>query len=81
MSNEEELERARSLIALAMNGSTFAQYASAQLIRGVWLLKDLKWDICYNLLLSAAARKDKQSMVRFLSDWTGNDYFPLLRSV
>lgn len=80
MISEEELERVRSLIALAMNGYTFAQYASAQLLMSVWLLKDLKFDICYNMLISAAMRKDKQAMVRFLSDWTGHNYSLIGRS-
>lgn len=71
---EEELERVRSLVALAMNGHVFAQYASSQLLMGAWLLKGLSFSLCWELLVSAATRKDKQAMLRFLSDWTGKDY-------
>lgn len=59
-----------SWIALAMNGGTFVRFAAGKLLALIYLKHGLDWEVCLEMLVSAACRKDKLAMKQYLADWS-----------
>jgi hypothetical protein len=61
--------RIDELIAFAHNGGEFRGYAATRLLEEISLKPDLKWEICYHLLISTMTRQDWDACRKFLLDW------------
>lgn len=71
--------KARSFIALAMEGSPFRSYACREIMDLLRLRKGLSWECCYWCLVSAAAREDRETMAMYVRDWIDPSQRPSYR--
>lgn len=64
-------ERLEELLAVSLNGSAFRSYSARNILFEIRLKPELKWDVCFYLLISAMARYDIEACRKFVYDWSG----------